>query len=313
MCTSPCKVFKTGLKTDTGKDLLYFDSRYPSPDMISLDLAEKQLGLKLPYNPEFMHMDNHHVYLDKWLKVPCGKCAECKMDHARDWSYRVLMEVATSSKPCHFLTLTYALPVKPNKKDLQAFMKRLRKRLGNGIRFFACGERGEKNKRFHYHVILFNCDLKDLYLVDSVNRLYASDVVSECWPYGIHVIGEVTTKSAAYVARYTNKKTEDEMGFINMSRRPGIGYNFLASRKWCFDLDYIPMLLDGELHRLTPPRYMEKIFPDIDLSTQKARRIENAERVIRIECAVHQLSPYHLDEYKRSLAKDHLRRLERNL
>ena len=34
-------------------------------------------------------------------------------------------------------------------------MKRLRKRCGDGIRFFHCGEYGEEFSRPHYHAILF--------------------------------------------------------------------------------------------------------------------------------------------------------------
>lgn len=307
------RVFKTGLKTDTGKDLLFMDTHYPGPDIISLEQAERQLKSKIPYNPGYMRIVNHVPYLFRSLKVPCGKCSECKLDHAREWSYRVLMEVKSSEKPCYFLTLTYAVAVKPNKKDLQLFMKRLRNIVGPDVRFFACGERGESNGRWHYHVILFNIDLPDLVLQDGAHRYYTSETISKAWQYGIHVLGDVTAKSAAYVARYTNKKTEDNFGFINMSRRPGIGRRFLEDHLHCYDTDSIMMLVDGTMHRITLPRYFEKIFPDLDLTEKKSLRVYNAERVQRLECFVHGLSPLHLDNYKRHIADYKASRLERNL
>lgn len=313
MCTSPNKVFLTGLKTDTGKDLLYFDTHYPSPDIISVEQAEKQLSCSIPYNPNYMALINHVAFLNRSLKVPCGKCAECKLDHARDWSYRVLMEVQSSQKPCYFITLTYAAEPKPGKKDLSLFMKRLRNLCGDGIRFFGCGEFGEKNGRWHYHVIVFNIDLLDLRIIDPVNGYMQSDTVSQAWTYGIHMIGEVTAKSAAYVARYTNKKTEDHFGFINMSRRPGIGYEFLSKSLNAVETDKLYLQVDGDVHAVTLPRYFEKIFPDLDLTYQKARRVYNAERVNRLECYIHGLTPYHLDQYKRRIAKTKMQKLERNL
>lgn len=313
MCTSPYRVFKTGLKTESGKDLLFFDTHYPAPDVISLEQAERQLKCKIPYDPQFVRLCNHVPYLFRSLVVPCGKCTECKLDHARDWAYRVLMEVKTSEKPCYFVTLTYANPVEPNKKDLSVFMKRLRNIVGDGVRFFGCGEKGEKRGRWHYHIILFNIDLPDLVLVDGARHYYTSDIIARAWSYGLHIIGDVTSQSAAYVARYTNKKSDSNFGFINMSRRPGIGREYLENHLHCYDTDSLMLLVDGSIHRVTLPRYFEKIFPDLDFTESKSRRVENAERCRRLECFIHELTPLHLDDYKRDLSRFKASRLERYL
>ena len=60
MCTSPSRIFATGLKTDSGKGLYYFDSHYPCPDVISIERAEKQLKVHIPYNREYMEFINGH-------------------------------------------------------------------------------------------------------------------------------------------------------------------------------------------------------------------------------------------------------------
>ena len=85
------------------------------------------------------------------FQVPCGKCAECLLERARDWSIRCLHE-AKMHEHSAFVTLTYAdenLPAdrKLNHFDFQLFMKRLRKEYGEGIGFFMCGEYGEQTQR----------------------------------------------------------------------------------------------------------------------------------------------------------------------
>jgi hypothetical protein len=118
-------------------------------------------------------------------------------------------------------------------------MKRLRKEFGNGVRFFACGEYGEKSLRPHYHVLLLNKDFVDKKSVSSGSEytLYTSALLSKLWTYGTHVIGDVNFESAAYVARYCTKKITGpsaekhyngrEPEFLVMSRRPGIGTGYL--------------------------------------------------------------------------------------
>ena len=153
-----------------------------------------------------------------------------------------------------FITLTYNdenLPedwsLRP--KDFQLFMKRLRKRFGSGIRYYHCGEYGEKNGRPHYHALLFNFDFPDkkLWRQSRENPLYRSEELEKLWPLGHSSIGDATFESAAYVARYILKKrtgpeAEDHYHYVDadgvvhrrlpeyttMSRRPGIAANWYA-------------------------------------------------------------------------------------
>lgn len=181
--------------------------------------------------------------------VPCGHCADCRADYAREWSNRCLLELDDNGGFGCFLTLTYNdfnLPLDDDgptlrKRDLQLFMKRLRWSFSDKrIRFFACGEYGSHTQRPHYHVILFGLGLSDFgdCIVKKHNKLghplWISDRLSTIWPYGYHLIGSVTKESCDYVARYTIKKQFDldSKGkypahvlppFTLCSRRPGIG------------------------------------------------------------------------------------------
>lgn len=189
------------------------------------------------------------------LELPCGRCVGCKMDRARSWSIRITHE-AQLYDANWFLTLTYRDELLPEHgslqyEDYQGFMKRLRFHLKgqspgpNGkypIRFFCCGEYGDRLKRPHYHAILFNVDFPDR--VRLMNGTFRSELCEEIWQKGDVLIGDVNPRSASYVAGYCWKKqygqaakfrydvmdssTGEVVGtrrpeFVSMSRRPGVG------------------------------------------------------------------------------------------
>lgn len=118
-----------------------------------------------------------------------------------------------------FLTLTYdplKLPLDGSldKRDFQLFMKRLRKHHAkyNGkskIKFFHCGEYGDNLERPHYHAILFGIDFGDKKKHSQNGQgdtLYKSETLNQIWGLGHCWIGQVTPRSAGYVARYCLKK-----------------------------------------------------------------------------------------------------------
>lgn len=235
------------------------------------------------------------------LKLPCGQCVGCRLERSRQWAIRCMHEASLFEYNC-FITLTYApeyLPVVSGTDvptlrldDFQKFMKRLRKRFsgcepapGAGaqeetfpIRFFHCGEYGEKTSRPHYHACLFNFDFPDKYYFrksPSGSKLYRSPALEELWPFGNSSIGDVSFQSAAYVARYIMKKvngaeshnhyciaTDLETGellsrvseYTTMSRRPGIGsYWFDKFRSDVFPHDFV--IVNGR--KVRPPRYYD--------------------------------------------------------
>lgn len=197
-----------------------------------------------------------------------------------------------------FITLTYNSKNLPNGSTLvlshfQNFMKYLRKEFGPGIRFFHCGEYGEKKTlRPHYHCLLFNFNFPDKILYsdgppkgpfstfkDKSFKTYTSETLTRLWGKGRCDIGSLTFESAAYVARYcmkkiTNKKTRwDTNGkywpsaavhyggrkpeYITMSRNPGIGKTWFDEfHSEVYPDDAIPVR--GKLVR--PPKSYDTIL-----------------------------------------------------
>lgn len=165
------------------------------------------------------------------IKIPCGKCLGCRLDHASHWATRIYMEAKTWKKNC-FVTLTYNNPHLPitkdglmtlQKKDLQDFLKRLRYyekgyeewehpikgEIERPIRYFACGEYGPKTGRPHYHMAIFNWepdDLKFWKTNEHGDPIFTSKKLQKIWGNGFVVVEELNFNSASYIARYTLKK-----------------------------------------------------------------------------------------------------------
>lgn len=156
--------------------------------------------------------------------LPCGRCIGCRMEKARQWGLRCLHEKKLW-KHNFFVTLTYSDDNLPpggsvSVRDIQLFMKRLRKAKGsckeNPIRFFLGAEYGDVNRRPHYHALLFNCDFPDKLYHGANARgepLYTSRELSRLWSadggetsLGFCTLGEVTMESAVYCAKYAFKK-----------------------------------------------------------------------------------------------------------
>lgn len=114
------------------------------------------------------------------------------------------LEAEDASRPRHSLW----------KRDLQLFMKRLRNRVGDGVKSFGSGEYGEEGLRPHYHVCLMHFELQDLVpwkRTGSGNVVYRSPLLEQAWPYGFAHVGTLTQESAEYTARYALKKVSAEL------------------------------------------------------------------------------------------------------
>lgn len=238
-------------------------------------------------------LDDAHK--DRPVPVPCGNCIGCQLEKARQWALRCMHEASLYERNC-FVTLTYSKENLPKQGSLAPdvfvkFMKRLR-HVHPGVRFFQCGEYGEKLSRPHHHAILFNCDFSDKVRLRSSKRsgvLYRSAQLEQLWPYGFSSIGEVTFQSAGYVARYALKKVKgsaaagDHYGvkqpeYATMSRRPGIGRGWLEK----YLSDVYPsdeVVVNGAVSK--PPRYYDdvaaKMRPDLVKVVKARRRREGAE------------------------------------
>jgi hypothetical protein len=96
------------------------------------------------------------------MLVSCRKCIECMQTRANEWALRGHFELQQHHQNC-FITLTYENnPVILKKKDMQDFVKRLRKSIApKKIKYFAAGEYGDQNLRPHFHIIIFGHDFND--------------------------------------------------------------------------------------------------------------------------------------------------------
>lgn len=240
---------------------------------------------------------SHQFNATEIIPVACKSCLGCRLHHSREWAIRCTHENQmhdTSS----FLTLTYNddnLP--PNNslllEDMQLFFKRLRKKFkGIKIRYMYCGEYGDTTNRPHYHILLFGLDFNDKHLhkvLHGGHRLYISPTLDKVWGKGHTYIGSVTFESAAYVARYIDKKVNgpskeahyaiyNEDGLIIDHLKPeyaiasrmkphkdalggGLGTTFFQQ----YHLDIYPadeVIIKGK--QMRPPAYYDRLLERLD-------------------------------------------------
>lgn len=181
------------------------------------------------------------------------------------WSIRMYHEAQQHEQNC-FLTLTYANPPPAiNKRDLQLFFKRLRKRAD--VRYFACGEYGTKTHRPHYHAVLFGRDF--LERSSAINdKLYTNPEILSAWGHGLVSVGAVTLASCMYVAGYATKKLGDKDTFTLMSRRPGIGHTW--AKQYRDELQRTEKIVIDGRELPVPKRYIE--WDDAHLANIAASR-----------------------------------------
>lgn len=229
------------------------------------------------------------------VQVPCGQCAGCKLEHSRQWAVRCMHELkmhAGSNWGSAMLNLTYDNKHLPygytlSLADYQNFLKKLRKVRGPGLRFFGCGEYGDKFGRPHYHIITFNYRPTDTKLVQrkETYNYYSSESLSDLWGKGNIIIGDVSFDSCAYVARYclkkiTGKKADDHYSillpdgtrfnrrpeFTTMSRKPGLAFEYYQTYKSEI-LAHDNIIMNG--HEMAVPRYYDKLTENSDANMRR--------------------------------------------
>lgn len=222
--------------------------------------------------------------------VPCGKCFKCLGRRSADWAFRLEQEQKQSTSSC-FLTLTYQnTPLTKDglmtlsKRDLQLFLKRLRKKIQysttssikqNKIKYYACGEYGTDYNRPHYHLILFNLPLS---MINSSVELHS------LWGLGHIQIDPCNEGSIRYVTNYITKYTPNIENdprapeFSTMSKNLGLNYLTPQIKKYHRTrlINYITRP-GGQIQAL--PRYYKDILFDDEMkeilneASQEARQI----------------------------------------
>jgi len=205
----------------------------------------------------------------RYIAVPCGRCATCLQRKRSDWTIRIKEELKNSIGSA-FVTLTYQtkfLPVTENgeitlsKRDLQLFLKRLRKHIS--FKYYAVGEYGTERNRPHYHII---------FLGIGHDLIHFQKLVEKSWSENGELIGRIDTGNgtgasvnycAGYIInRYDFINSEIVAPFALASKSLGITY-VDKMRDWhTADLNrqYVP----GENGAKYPlPRYYkQKLFTD---------------------------------------------------
>lgn len=213
------------------------------------------------------------------IQVPCGQCIGCRLEYARVWALRCWHEQQLHEHNC-FITLTYDDDHLPDWGSLVPehftnFMKRLRfYHPLTRIRFFGCGEYGDKSERPHYHLIIFGYDFPDkkFHAMSKSGELtYTSKELEKLWPFGFSLLGSVTFQSCSYVARYVMKKQTGKQGaiyaqscrvapFLRCSRRPGIARAWLERHRQQVEEQLFVRSSEGQKSPL-PRYYVELLSP----------------------------------------------------
>ncbi len=225
----------------------------------------KEIYLKEPINlPGFFNK--------KFITVPCGKCPECRVNHAKEWALRCSLHYAalpdSEKAKAWFITLTYDELHNPgvlNPEDMTLFFKRLRKHFKDEkIKYFYCGEYGSKTFRPHYHLIIFGLPITDLKFIKNNgfgDPLYTSDEICNIWGKGIIAIGELTYRSAAYTARYALKKNDSDC-YQRCSKGFGLEY-FKKHQKDIISNLCITYSNEGRTLKAPIPRYFLKKYREV--------------------------------------------------
>lgn len=245
--------------------------------------------------------------------VPCGKCPDCLHQRSEAWAFRLYQEMKISSS-AKFLTLTYSdenLPYHVNKetgeltpilvKDhFQKFMKKLRKKYPEKLKYYTCGEYGTKTNRPHYHSVMFNlCDGRHL-----------SEKINNTWNLGHVDVKPINMARIRYVTKYITKKAyfkpalDDFPEFSLMSKGMGINYLTKAAIKHHKEsLSGVITLKSGVLQPL--PRYFkEKIFTKAERQkiAQECKELAEIAKDKKFDSAHHEVI-WKKDQY-RKIQKD---------
>lgn len=165
----------------------------------------------------------------------CGRCLGCRSYMRSVWTTRLTLE-AMDYDDCAFVTLTYknsALPPDSTlvKSELTSYVKRLRARLSYPIRYYGCGEYGDRFGRPHYHILLYGLKKQDF--LTAFHAWQGKGIVDIDTPASSQSV-------AAYVSGYVTKKlgkVEEQYEYYNHRLPPfqvqsqGLGRSFIDKMK----------------------------------------------------------------------------------
>lgn len=221
--------------------------------------------------------------------VPCGKCSACIKKRISGWSFRLKREALTSLS-AYFITLTYDaehIPITHNgytttsKRDVQLFVKKLRKKHGSNhrpLKYFCVGEYGGTRGRPHYHLLLFNADIKLMCNTLELKQLKYSNydgkthVRLQQWQHGTATFGTFEDASIAYCFKYLQKgftqlhQTDDRQpNFSLMSK--GLGACYISNSIKSYHKaapDRMYLNIENGKKIAMPRYYKDRIYTDYE-------------------------------------------------
>lgn len=170
--------------------------------------------------PSVNYRVNNKAYKKGVTSFSCGACPECLKRKASRWALRAFYEAQEHDNNIA-VCLTYDSYVRDsrgniigervsdlscNKRDVQLFIKRVRKKYGNNVKYIASAEHGKRTNRAHYHVLLFGVTFDDCVPYKRSKRgnlIYKSNTLNKLWKHGICTVDSLHVNSA--VARYCTK------------------------------------------------------------------------------------------------------------
>ena len=198
------------------------------------------------------------VKLSEELTIRCRECWRCRKDIVHDWVGRAHAE-SRYSQGTYSITLTYAdeawreyctaSGAKATTlvyKDVQLFLKRLRKEYGK-IRYIVTGEYGSRKGRAHWHIILFFKDkVPDWEKLAKQSKIQALEdkrfeLASRTnksrfmwskhdggWGHGFVHVQNPDWQGLKYALKYILKEKESRGAYshLAMSKKPPLGYQY---------------------------------------------------------------------------------------
>lgn len=179
-------------------------------------------------------------YLDDMTEVACRYCWQCKANRVNDLVGRCIAE-SKSAKKTYAVTLTYANQAGVNAvtlvyKDVQIFLKRLRRRYGK-VRYICAGEYGTEKGRSHWHIGLFFYD-KEPKPQNMPQLRFGEDLPPneyrvdwEPWEHGFsyfqepHFGGDHFKYLMKYAIKDQDLDSSDRR--LSMSKKPPLGHHFM--------------------------------------------------------------------------------------
>lgn len=182
------------------------------------------------------------AYKNGITEFECGVCPECLSKRANAWALRAYAESQTCGEGM-MLTLTYDTYIHDsrtgkiigervsdlscNKKDVQDFIKRLRKYFApQKLKYIACAEYGKRTHRAHYHMLVFGVRFNDCVKYKKSKRgniIRKSATLDKLWKHGICTVDKLDISAAAarYCTKYAAKDTRADDTFMLFSRDIG--------------------------------------------------------------------------------------------